>query len=218
MEEKAVVIVENVSKFLGKQKVLDNISISLQPKKIYGLTGQNGSGKTVLMKCICGFICPDTGSIKVHGAEIGKDTEFAQDTGFIIEKPGFLPQYSAYKNLAYLYSVRHKADKKLLREYICKVGLNPNDTKKVGKYSMGMKQRLGIAQAIMENPSLLLVDEPFNGLDRNGVKEVRQLFLELREKGTTILLVSHNREDIEILCDEVYEMDRGELTKIKGSI
>ena len=140
--------------------------------------------------------------------------EFAPNIGFIIEKPGFLPQFDAYKNLAYLYSVNHKIDKKRIEECIRLVGLDPGDKKKVGKYSMGMKQRLGIAQAIMEDPDIILVDEPFNGLDHEGVEEIRRLFLHMKELGKTILLVSHNREDIEVLCDTVFEMDQGVMREI----
>ena len=215
MREETAIMIDHVTKFFGQQKVLEDISLSLPSGRIYGMVGQNGSGKTVLMKCICGFMHPTEGTIRVHGKEIGKETEFAQDIGFIIENPGFLPQFSAYKNLAYLYSVRQKVQKEQLKEIIRLVGLDPEDPKKVGKFSMGMKQRLGIAQAIMEEPSLLLVDEPFNGLDKDGVKEIRKLFLDLRDKGTTILLVSHNREDSDLLCDEVYEMDRGRLEQIR---
>lgn len=213
IEEKHIVEVNHVSKCFGKAKVLDDISMKLEVGKIYGLVGRNGSGKTMLMKCICGFVPVSEGLISVHGKQIGKDIEFAQDIGFIIESPGFLPQFSAYKNLAYLYSVNQKVDREKIESYIRLVGLDPKDGKKVGKYSMGMKQRLGIAQAIMESPSLVLVDEPFNGLDKKGVDEMRQLFLNMREESKTILLVSHNREDIDILCDKVYELDQGRLLK-----
>lgn len=210
-----VVEVSQISKFYGKNQVLNGVNLKLSEGKIYGLVGRNGSGKTVLMKCLCGFIHPEEGKIFVHGKQIGKEVEFAQDIGFIIESPGFLPQYDAYKNLAYFYSVKNKIDKEIIEKYIRLVGLNPKDKKKVGKYSMGMKQRLGIAQAIMESPSLIIVDEPFNGLDISGVEEMRKLFHEIKEEGKTIILVSHNREDINILCDEVYEMDNGLLSKIR---
>lgn len=212
---KYAVEVSQVSKFYGKNQVLKDVNLNLPAGKIYGLVGRNGSGKTVLMKCICGFIHAEQGDIHVHGKQIGKDVEFAQDIGFIIESPGFLPQYDAYRNLSYFYSVKNKIDKELIEKYIRLVGLDPKDKKKVGKYSMGMKQRLGIAQAIMESPSLIIVDEPFNGLDIAGVEEIRKLFLEMKEEEKTIILVSHNREDINILCDEVYEMDNGLLSKIR---
>lgn len=210
-----VVEVSQISKFYGKNQVLKEVNLRLSEGEIYGLVGRNGSGKTVLIKCICGFIHPEEGEIYVHGKQIGKDVEFAQDIGFIIESPGFLPQYDAYRNLAYFYSVKKKVDREIIEKYIRLVGLDPDDKKKVGKYSMGMKQRLGIAQAIMESPSLIIVDEPFNGLDSAGVEEMRKLFHEMKEAGKTIILVSHNREDINILCGEVYEMDNGMISKIR---
>lgn len=211
---KYVVEVSNVDKSYGKTKVLNNINLKLLSGKIYGIIGRNGSGKSVLMKCICGFVHPDVGEIHVYGRKVGKDVEFAQNVGFIIESPGFLPQYSAYKNLAYFYSIKNKIDKDTIEKYIRLVGLDPHDKKKVGKFSMGMKQRLGIAQAIMESPGLIIVDEPFNGLDISGVQEMRNLFLEMKKEGKTIILVSHNRDDINILCDEVYEMDQGVLKQM----
>jgi len=213
IQDEPIVNVSHVSKCFGQVKVLDDVSLQLAAGKIYGLVGRNGSGKTILMKCICGFVQPSEGIISVHGKVIGKEVEVAQDIGFIIENPAFLPQYDAYKNLAYLFSVKQKVNKEKIENYIRLVGLDPKDRKKVGKFSMGMKQRLGIAQAIMESPSLILVDEPFNGLDKSGVNEIRELFLNMRTKGKTILLVSHNREDIDILCDEVYEMDQGVIAK-----
>jgi len=213
--EHTVVSVNNVSKSFGKAQVLRNVSLCMKKGKIYGLAGRNGSGKTVLLKCICGFIHPTAGEVSVYGKVIGKDAEFAENVGFIIENPGFLPQYSAYKNLAYLYSVKQRVDREKILEYIRLVGLDPDDRKKVGKFSMGMRQRLGLAQVLMETPELILVDEPFNGLDRGGVEEIRNLFLKLKEEGKTILLVSHNREDIDILCDEVFEMDAGIMERVR---
>jgi ABC-2 type transport system ATP-binding protein len=147
----------------------------------------------------------------VDGKEIGKDIDFANNIGIIIETPGFLKSYSGYKNLEYLASIKHVIGKAEIQKSMQIVGLNPNDKKKVGKYSLGMRQRLGIAQAIMENPDILILDEPMNGLDNNGVKDVREILLNLRDEGKSIILASHNKEDIEVLCDEVYEMDQGNL-------
>ena len=145
------------------------------------------------------------------GKEIGKDRDFADNIGIIIENPGFLNGYTGFKNLEYLANIRNVIGKEEIRESMEKVGLDPCSNKKVGKYSLGMKQRLGIAQAIMENPEILILDEPMNGLDNQGVEDVRGILMGLREEGKTIILASHNKEDIEILCDEVYEMDRGKL-------
>jgi ABC-2 type transport system ATP-binding protein len=147
----------------------------------------------------------------VDGKEIGKDIDFANNIGIIIETPGFLKSYNGYKNLEYLASIKRVIGKAEIQESMQRVGLNPNDKKKVGKYSLGMCQRLGIAQAIMENPDILILDEPMNGLDNKGVKDVREILLNLRDEGKSIILASHNKEDIEVLCDEVYEMDKGNL-------
>lgn len=208
---KNIIMVRGVSKsFQGKQ-VLQNVTISFEAGKIHGIIGRNGSGKTVLIKTICGLIRPDAGSVTVDGKEIGKDVDFPQNIGVIIEAPGFLPYQSGYKNLYYLASLRNVIGKEDIRDAIKTVGLDPDDPKHVGKYSMGMKQRLGLAQAIMEKPEILILDEPMNGLDNDGVSEIRKILLALKQNGTTIIIVSHNTEDIKTLCDTVHEMDKGVL-------
>lgn len=145
----------------------------------------------------------------MNGKEIGKNTDFAEDTGIIIETPGFLGAFSGYKNLEYLAAIKKQIGKDEIRKSMELVGLDPDSRKKVKKYSLGMRQRLGIAQAIMEHPKFLVLDEPMNGLDREGAAEIRELFLKLKKEGTTILLSSHHREDMEELCDKVYEMEDG---------
>lgn len=145
----------------------------------------------------------------VSGKEIGVDIDFADNIGVIIETPGFLSGYTGYKNLEYLAGIRKIIGKEEIRSTMERVGLDPNSRKKVGKYSLGMRQRLGIAQAIMENPDILILDEPMNGLDNHGVEDVRRILLDLKAEGKTVILASHNKEDIEILCDEVHEMDHG---------
>ncbi|NLT64842.1 MAG: ATP-binding cassette domain-containing protein [Clostridiales bacterium] len=209
--DNTAVSVRDVTKAFGEQEVLKNVSVEFPKGGIYGLIGRNGSGKTVLLKCICGFVPPTSGEITVWDKRVGQDVDFPNDLGFIIESPGFLPAVSGLKNLKYLASIRNKISEKRIRECISLVGLDPDSKKPVGKYSMGMRQRLGIAQAIMENPELIVLDEPMNGLDNHGVDEMRTLFLDLKEEGKTILLTSHNREDIQLLCDSVYEMEAGEL-------
>lgn len=209
-----VISLENVTKKFGNTTVLQHINIQFEEGRIYGIVGRNGSGKTVLFKLIVGYLSATTGKVKVCGKEIGKDSDFAENIGLIIENPGFLSGYTGYKNLEYLASIRRIIGKEEIRDSMRKVGLDPDNRKKVGKYSLGMKQRLGIAQAIMENPDILILDEPMNGLDKQGVEEVRKILLDLKNDGKTIVLASHNREDIEILCDEVYEMDRGLLNKM----
>lgn len=205
--EEGGIVVEHVYKSFGKEKVLKDVSLIISPGKIYGIVGNNGSGKTVLMKCICGFMRPDKGKIYVDGKRIGKDADFPDSIGVIIETPGFIPHETGYKNLKILAGLKGIVDKEQIRETIKKVGLNPDMKKPVSKYSLGMRQRLGIAQAIMENPTTLILDEPFNGLDKNGVTEMRLLLKELKKQGKAILLASHNARDIEELCDEVHDME-----------
>lgn len=207
-----VIRVENVTKKFGDVIALERINISFEAGKIYGIIGRNGSGKTVLFKTMIGYLKPTGGRVVVGEKEIGKDIDFADNMGIIIENPGFLSRYNGYKNLEYLAAIRKLIGKKQIRESMKWVGLDPDSKKKVGKYSLGMRQRLGIAQAIMENPDILILDEPMNGLDNQGVDDVRNILLKLKEEGKTIILASHNKEDIEILCDEVHEMDHGKLT------
>lgn len=207
-----VIIVEDVTKAYKNNKVLNNVNVSFEKGKIHGIIGRNGSGKTVLIKTICGLVHPDKGQVVVNNKVIGKDVDFPENIGVIIEAPGFLPSLSAFKNLDYLASLRGVIGKEEIRKAISLVGLDPDDKKHVGKYSLGMKQRLGLAQAIMENPEILVLDEPMNGLDKNGVSEIRDLLLRFKEEGKTILIVSHSAEDIHMLCDTVHEMDKGELS------
>lgn len=192
-----------------KDVLLDHVSYQCEQGKIHGIVGRNGSGKTLLMKCICGFIRPNEGHIYVRDKEIGKDIDFTPDTGIIIETPGFIPYYSGYRNLKVLAAINNRISRKDIENAMYQVGLDPTIKKRVATYSLGMRQRLGIAQAIMEDPSLIILDEPFNGLDKHGVEEMREYFLSLKKKGKTILLTSHNTEDIEYLCDTVVEMDHG---------
>lgn len=208
-----VITVQDVTKRYGAATVLDHVSIAFKKGKIYGIVGRNGSGKTVLFKTIIGYVKPTNGCVVVNGKEIGKDVDFAENIGIIIENPGFLKNYSGYKNLKYLAGIRKKIGKEEIWESMTMVGLEPDNKKKVGKYSLGMRQRLGIAQAIMENPDILILDEPMNGLDNQGVEDIRNILLQLKEQGKTIVLASHNKEDIELLCDEVFEMDHGKLKK-----
>ena len=198
--------VKDVCKSFGTEQVLKNISFCIPPGSIYGVVGNNGSGKTVLMKCICGFMKCDKGMILVNGRQVGKEVDFPDRLGVIIETPGFIPNLSGYKNLKILAALKGRIGKTEIRETIEKVGLNPDMKKPVAKYSLGMRQRLGIAQAIMENPNVLVLDEPFNGLDKFGVKEIRALLKELSNDGKAILLASHNAQDIEELCDHVLDL------------
>lgn len=202
------IVVEHLNKSFGRQEVLSDVNFSIEPGKSLGVVGNNGSGKTVLMKCICGFIKPDSGTIYVDGFRIGKDVDFPKDLGVIIETPGFIPYLTGFQNLKILASLKGKIGKKEIREAMIRVGLNPNNRKNVAKYSLGMRQRLGIAQAIMEDPKVLVLDEPFNGLDKAGVSHMREIIIEMKSREKAILLASHNAADIELLCDNVMEMGR----------
>lgn len=205
--------VKNLVKKFGEITVLDNVNVTFEKGKIHGLIGRNGSGKTVLMKCICGFIPYISGEIKVDGKIVGKEIDSPDNCGIIIETPGFLPEYSGYRNLKFLADIKGIAKKEDIINAIKIVGLDPYNKKHVGKYSLGMRQRLGLAQAIMENPDLMILDEPMNGLDKNGVKSMRECLLELKNQGKTMIIASHSADDIEILCDTVSEMEKGVLIK-----
>ncbi len=207
--------VEHVYKDFNGEEVLKDVTHAFEAGKIHGIVGNNGSGKTVLFKCMCGFMFPSRGKIYIDYEQVGVDMDFPDDMGIIIETPGFLPTISGMKNLQILASLRRKISNKEIRQTIRRVGLDPDMKKHVGKYSLGMRQRLGIAQAIMEDPMYLILDEPFNGLDKSGVADMRELIKGLRQQGKTILLASHNASDIEELCDTVCEMDAGVLTEIR---
>ena len=203
-----IIEVKNVSKNFRETRALDNISLDFERGKIHGIIGRNGSGKTVLMKCICGFMTPTSGEVLVNGEKV-RPSKAQENIGLIIETPGFIGGKSGLRNLQYLLRLRGKSDRSTVENAMRAVGLDPANKKPVRKYSLGMRQRLGIAQAIMENPELLILDEPMNGLDNQGVEDMRGLFAELRERGKTIMLASHSNEDIRALCDTVCELDHG---------
>ncbi|MDF2538533.1 MAG: multidrug transporter ATP-binding protein [Herbinix sp.] len=209
-----VINIDGVSKYFGDEQVLKDITHQFLAGKVYGIVGNNGSGKTVLFKCICGFIRPDKGKIEVYHKIIGREVDFPEDMGIIIETPGFLPHCTGFRNLQILADLRRKIGKEEIVKVLEKVGLDPKLKKHVSKYSLGMRQRLGIAQAIMEDPKVLILDEPFNGLDKHGLSHIRGIILDLKKQGKTIFLASHNAEDISILCDSVFEMDAGVLKEV----
>lgn len=206
--------IDHVTKKFKEDTVLYDINVSMEQGKVYGFCGNNGSGKTVLMKCICGFLPVTQGAVRVNGKAIGKEIDFPVNTGVIIETPGFLTNLSGMRNLEILAALQGKIGRKEMEYAMRKAGLEPSLKKSVSKYSLGMRQRLGIAQAIMEDPEFLILDEPFNGLDKHGVADIRKLLLELKAQGKTIILASHNSEDIRILCDKVYEMDGGRMREL----
>ena len=207
------IIVDHVSLQIKKAKLLSDVNLTLHSGNVYGLRGRNGSGKTVLMKCICGFMNPTEGTISVNGKVIHKDMDFLPSAGIIIEEPGFFPNYSGFKNLKILAGIQNRINDHKIREAMELAGLDPHMKKPVGKYSLGMRQRLGIAQAMMEDADILILDEPTNGLDEDGVEWFRKFIMEQKDRGKLILLASHSKEDIEMLSDEVWCMEKGTLSK-----
>ena len=215
MQEKTIEI-KGLNKSFKGIPILQNVSMECRAGEIVGIVGRNGAGKTVLFKILCGLLTPDSGEIIIKGKVKKNLTETFSKAGIIIEEPAFLRNYSGIKNLEYLYLINNKNNIAYLEHIMEKVGLDGKSKKYVGKYSMGMRQRLAIAQAIMEDPEFLILDEPFNGLDNRGVEEMRDLFLELKKEGKTILVASHNTEDIKILCDCVYNMEAGVLRPVEA--
>lgn len=199
----------NISKTFGKQTVLQPLTMGFEEGMIHGIIGRNGSGKTVLMKMILGILQPTTGTVIVGDKRIGKDVDFPESAGAIIETIEFIPYMSAYQNLGDIAAMHGNLSKTQIKEVLEMVGLGNVGRKHVSKFSMGMRQRLAIAQAVMESPKILILDEPMNGMDEKGVEEMRRLILARKAAGTTIILSSHNIEDIRILCDQVYRIDAG---------
>ncbi len=209
------VSVSDLSLTLGGNDILKDINITFAKGCIHGLVGRNGSGKTMLMKCICGFVKPTAGTIMIDGRVLGKDMDFPDDLGIIIETPGFISYYNGYKNLELLAGINKKISGEDIRKSMENVGLDPDLKRHVSKYSLGMRQRLGLAQAIMEDPGLLVLDEPFNGLDLDGVNDFRAYLLNLKKQGKTIIISSHNMDDIKLLCDDYHRMEKGRLIESK---
>lgn len=204
------IVLSHVGKQFRKVSVLKDVCLELNPGNIYGFVGPNGCGKTVLLKLISGLLYASEGEILVDSKRIGKDLDFPPSIGILIENPGFLPSYTGLQNLMYLARIKRLASKKEVLKSMEQVGIAYAANQKVGKYSLGMKQRLGIAQAIMEDPEVIILDEPMNGLDQQGVEEIRELLLTLRQQNKLILLASHTREDIRLLCNYVYYIKKGQ--------
>lgn len=211
-----MIVCKNVTKKYGDAVVLNDVSIEFPRGKITGLIGRNGSGKSVLLRSICGLIPPTSGHIWVNGKEIRKDIPVPESLGALIEAPGFLPHCSGYGNLKRLAKIKNVIGREEIFRAMERVELDPKSRKWVGKYSSGMRQRLGIAQAFMENPDLLILDEPMSNLDNHSVLEMRTLFKQLNEEGKTIIITSHDSTDIEQLCDAVYIMENGVCRKVEA--
>ncbi len=208
-----VIEINNLSKVIRKKEVLKEISFSFEEKKIYGIWGRNASGKTMLLRAIAGLIRPTKGEVLLQGKRIHKDMSFPEGVGLIIENCGMLSDLTGYENLRLLAKIKKVATKEDIRSALERVGLDPDDKRRIRAYSLGMKQKLAIAQAIFEKPNILLLDEPTNALDEESIKQIRNLLLEEKERGCTILVASHNKEDIEFLSDEVLLMSDGRLSR-----
>ena len=204
-------IAENIVKTIKKRTILDNICLNLESGNIYGLVGRNGCGKTMLFRALSGLMHIDSGRITIDGKVLHKDINVPPSIGLIIENAGLYNEFSGFKNLKLLADINKIISDTEITKAISDVGLDPNDKRPVKKYSLGMKQRLIIAQAIMESPDIIMLDEPTNALDERGVKLIRDIILREKERGALVLIASHNKEDIEILADRVYYMDGGKI-------
>lgn len=213
-----IIEIKEISKSFRGVKVLKNVSMTLESGHIYGFIGHNGSGKTVLLKLICAFFEPTTGEILFNGTNIIKNNEYPPSTRALIERPTFISELSGKENLELLAKIQKKIGEKEIENALEKVGLEKEKDKLYYKYSLGMKQKLGVAQVLMEDPQILILDEPFNGLDDESAKNIRQLLLEEKKKGKLIILATHLKEDIELLCDELYKFDDGVVTKEEKEI
>lgn len=203
--------IKNVNKKIGHAEILKDINLVFEGGKIYGLRGKNGSGKTMLMRAISGLIGVTSGEILINNKKLGKDISFPESIGVLIENPSFIDSFSGYRNLKALADINKIIGEQEIKEMIRKVGLDPEDKKKYKKYSLGMKQRLGIAAAIMEHSEIILLDEPINALDEKGVIEIRDLLLELKNSDRIIIVACHDKEELEILSDIVIEISQGEI-------
>lgn len=201
----------DLSKNIKGNMVLKNISMELESGHIYGLQGKNGSGKTMLMRAICGLIYPSSGGVDIDGKILGKDISFPPSIGVLIENPSFLGNYTAFENLRLLAAIKGKIGDTEIKKAIMDVGLNPQDHRKYKKFSLGMKQRMGIACAVMEHPDIIVLDEPFNALDDAGVELIRNLILNLKNEGALIILACHDRNELENLSDEIFVMAEGRM-------
>lgn len=211
----SLIELKNVSKSYKGLPLFENVTVSFEEGKIYGIVGHNGSGKSVLFKMMCGFVFPDQGSIFVKGKELGKNNRFPENFGIIIERPGYLGDKTGFENLRYLADIQNRISDEKIKETLEKVGLSHTIKQKVKNYSLGMKQKLAIAQAIMEDQEILLLDEPFNGLDIDSIENIRNILKELNAEGKTIILTSHNNEDIAILCEHVYRIRKNNLEPLQ---
>ncbi|KAB8137732.1 ABC transporter ATP-binding protein [Gracilibacillus oryzae] len=213
-----IIEVNNVTKVFDKQVILKNVQLEVAKGKTIGIAGKNGSGKSVLFKIICGLTRADTGTVKIREEILGKHLDFPDNVGIFINAPGYIEIYNGFKNLKFLAAIKNKITDEQIKHTRSLVGLNPENKTKVKNYSLGMKQKLGLAQAIMENQDILILDEPFNGLDYKTYHDVKEVIHTLKEERKTILLTSHHYQDIEELCDEVYFISDGEFRPLTDDV
>lgn len=207
--------VNEFSKMIKGVKVLDNISISFESGNIYGLIGKNGSGKTMFLRMISGLILPNTGQVKINGEILGKKKSFPENLGILLEKPNFLPYLTGYQNLKILARIKDVIEDKDIQAFMTLFDLDWKSKKKFKTYSLGMKQKLGIIQAIMEDQQFVILDEPFNALDEQSIKTLRNTLKKMKEKKKLIIMTSHNKEDINLLCDHTFEISEGKIIDFK---
>ncbi len=207
------ILIKNLTKKLDNNVVLDNINLVLNSGEIIGFVGRNGSGKSMLFKSLCGFVVPDEGSIVINGKDLYKESEFPESTAALIENPTFIRNLSGYDNLELLASINKKISDADILNTLKEVDLFDEKDKKFKKYSLGMKRKLGIAQVLMENPDIMILDEPFNGLDESSVEKIRKIIIKKKKEGKLIIIATHIKEDIEKLCDRVYVLDSGKIIK-----
>ena len=203
--------IKNLNKKIKGAEVLKDINLHLEGVKVYGLKGKNGSGKTMLMRAVCGLILPTGGSIAINGEQLGKQISFPRSVGILIENPSFIPGYTGLKNLSVLAAIQKRVGEDEIRETLEKIGLDPDDKRTYRKYSLGMKQRLGIAAAVMENPDIVILDEPINALDESGAKQVRTILKEQKERGAVRIIACHDSEELNFLSDEIIEIAEGRI-------
>lgn len=208
------IIVQNYTKKIKNNVVLDNVSVELQSGFVYGLKGVNGSGKTMLMRAICGLIYPTSGKVIIDDKVVGKDISFPESVGILIENPAFLKNYTGFGNLKLLAEIQNKIDDSTIRQVLDKVGLDPDDKRVYRKYSLGMKQKLGIAAAVMESPEIIILDEPLNALDVEGVNRVKEIIAEQKEKGALIIVACHNSNELMEISDYIISIENGSIVSV----
>lgn len=211
--EKTTINLKNITKIIQGNEIIKNVNLDFESGNIYGIVGGNGCGKSILLKVISGLSNPTQGTISINKTTLKKG-DFPKNMGILINTPGLLLEYSAIQNLTFLASINKKISINDIRNTLDLVGLNPEDKRKIKNYSLGMKQKVGIAQAIMENPDIIILDEPMNALDEESVNNIRKIILDLKNKGKLIIITSHNKEDINILCDYIYKIDNGQIQEV----